>query len=239
MKRVCVFVVVMVLAIAAPAIAQEGAPTPQEGDPVVERADIRVAPGGDGAEVVERITLSNAERLNGEVEHILTRFEGAGGVEGLAVTARGRELQVEREEGELVDRVLVSLPEGTSGEFAYEVSYRYAGGSERVPLVVPTVPTMGDANDVALEVVVPEGGYLLDSFPVIQSGGSGTVGTEMIGFPNYTSFVLGSSPGGVFTRTNLYTALAVAVILGCIAGILLYDRRSAKGTGTTREATNV
>lgn len=238
MKRVCVFVAVVFLSFAAPAVAQEGTPTLQEGDPVVERANIRVTPGGDGAGVVEQITVSNAERLGGEVEHILTRFEGAGDVEDLAVTAGGRELEVEREEGGVVDRLLVPLPEGTSGEFGYEVSYRYAGGSERVPLVVPAIPTMGDANSIALELVVPEGRYLRDSFPVIESGDSGTVSTDMIGFPNYTSFVLGSSPVGVFTRSNAYTALALVVIVGCIAGIFLYDRRFAKIT-ETKEATNV
>lgn len=206
---------------------------------MVERANIRVTPGGDGAEVVERITLSNAERLGGEVEHILTRFEGAGEVEDLVVTSGGRELEVERQEGGAVDRLFVSLPEGTSGEFEYGISYGYAGGSERVPLVVPAVTTVGDANSIGLELVVPEGRYLRDSFPVIQSGDSGTVSTDMIGFPNYTSFAFGSSPVGVFTRSNAYTAFALVVIVGCIAGIFLYDRRSARVTERKEAANNV
>lgn len=197
----------------------------------MEETEIGITPGQYGTGVVERITLGNVEGLEGQVEHIFTRF-GDTRAEDLVVEAEGQELEVDHQEGDLVDRVFVSVPEGTTGDFSYEVSYVYleGGDSARVPLVVPTVTTAGDTNSVALELTVPEGRYLHGSFPVITSGNSGTIGTDMISFPNYASFELGTSPIGIFTRSNVYTVVGIALILGFIVAPLLYERRTRKVT---------
>lgn len=238
-RRVCLLVPMLVFLFSAPVLAQgDGGSTPEKGAPTLKQASIRVTPGQDGVEVVERITLSNVQGLE-EVEHVFTRL-GDAEAEDLSVTAGGRELAVDRERGDLIDRIVVSPPRGASGDFSYEVSYRYpeSADSARVPLVVPTVPPSGDANSVTLELAVPEGRYLLESFPVIDSGNTGVVRTSMIGFPNYSSFELGSSPIGIFTRSNVYTALAIALILVCVGGLLLYDRRSG-ARPRTREVADV
>jgi hypothetical protein len=228
----------LVLLYSAPALAQGGPTGPGKGDPVVEGAEIQVRPDWDGVDVIERITVANAGGLE-KIEHIFTRLDDAG-AEDFAVTAGGRELAVDRAEGDLIDKVVVSLPRGASGDFAYEISYRYPEGADsaRVPLVVPTVPTVDDARSVELELYVPEGRYLHGSFPVIDSGSTGAVSTDMVGFPNYSSYELGSTPAGILTRSNLYTALALAIIFGCVFGLLLYDRRSGTRTGTS-EVTDV
>lgn len=235
MRRAWLFIPILLVVYSTPVFAQgEKKAGPKEGDPVVGEADIRIQPGQDEVEVTEQITLKNAESLE-EIEHIFTRF-GDTGPEDLVVIAEGQELRVDYQEGDLVDRVFVPLPEGTSGDFSYEVSYRYpeSGDTIKVPLVVPTVPTVGDANRVALKVTVPEGQYLQSSFPIITSGSTGTVGTNMIAFPNYTNFELGTSPTGIFTRSNVYAVVGIVLILGFIVAPLLYERWSA-----TRKATNV
>jgi hypothetical protein len=239
MARVFIFAsVVLLLSLPVAASAQDGASPSGGTDPVLREASIRLSPDGDGVEVIERIALSNIGGLD-RVDHIFTRF-GEAGPEDLVVRAGGRELSVDRTEGDVLDKIAVPVPQGTNGDLAYEISYRYPEGGDaaKVPLVVPTIPPAGDANSVTVRLAVPEGRYLQSSFPLVRSGDTGVVETSMIGFPNYSSFVLDASPAGIITRSNAYTALGVVVILGCIAGMLLYDRRSAARPGA-REVTDV
>jgi hypothetical protein len=223
--RLGVFLLAALLALifSTPAVAQEGSSE----EPVIEKATVRVTPSPDGAEVMERIAVAGA--AEGErIEHVLAQF-GTAEVEDLAIRAGGRELAVERERGESLDKVFVSVPEGSGGTFDYEISYRYAGTAGRVPLVTPTVLTPDDTSSVNVEVVVPEGRYLLDSFPVVESGGNGTASASMTSFPSFVSYELSATPTDLLTSTNAYTALALVIIVGCVLGLLLYDRRTGRG----------
>jgi hypothetical protein len=76
---------------------------------------------------------------------------------------------------------------------------------------------------------VPEGRYLLDSFPVVESGGNGTASASMTSFPSFVSYELSATPTGLLTSTNAYTALALVIIVGSVLGLLLYDRRTGRG----------
>jgi hypothetical protein len=235
MRKAWLFVPILLVLCSTPAFAQGEKKTgPKEGDPVVGEANVRLQPGQDGIDVTEQIALENAEGLQ-EVEHVFTRF-GDAGAEDLIVTAEGEELELDYQEGDRVDKVIFPLPEGTTGDFSYEVSYRYpeSGDSVKVPLVVPAVPTVGDYDRVAFELTLPEGRYLHSSFPVISES-SGTVDTSMISFPNYSSFELGTSPIGIFTPSNIYTVVGIALILGLTVAPLVYERISAK----RRVSTNV
>jgi hypothetical protein len=217
------FVSLLALVLSAPAVAQEDS---SGKGLVLEKATVRVTPSPDGAEVMERVAVAGAAE-DGKIEHVLARF-GTAEVEDLAIRTGEREPAVERERGENLEKVFVSVPEGSGGTFYYEISYRY-GGVDRVPLVTPTVLTPDDSDSVNVEVVVPEGRYLLDSFPVLESGGDGPVSTSMTSFPSFVSYELSSTPGGIFTGANAYTALALAVIVGCVLGLLIYDRRTGRG----------
>ena len=194
--------------------------------PVLQEASVRVVQDRAGAEVTERLVVTGG----GEgVEHVLARF-GRTEVEGLTVEAGGRELDVVRERGDLVDRISVPVV-GDSGErFEYEVSYSYPGSAEggKVPLVVPAAPTADDAAVVTVDLLLPEGRYLRDSFPVIEPGEGGNPGASMTSFPSFVSYEVGSSPGSLLTASNVYTALALMFIVGCVLGLLLYDRRSGR-----------
>ena len=114
----------LALMFSAPAVAQEG---PSEEGPVLEQATVRVTPSPDGTEVIERIAMAGA--TGGRIEHVLARF-GDAEVEGLTIMAGGRELAVERERGETLDKVFVSIPEGSGEAFEYEISYRYGDVGE-------------------------------------------------------------------------------------------------------------
>jgi hypothetical protein len=214
----------LALVFSAPAVAQEE--SSGEG-PVLKKATVRVTPSSDAAEVMERVAVTGAAE-GGRIEHVLARF-GDVGVEDLTVRSGGREVAVEHERGETLDKVFISVPEEVRGTFDYEVSYRYGGGAERVPLVTPTVLTPDDTSGVNVEVVVPEGQYLLDSFPVVEASGDGLASASMTSFPSFVSYELSATPTRIFTSTNVYTALALVVIVGCVLGLLLYDRRTGRG----------
>jgi hypothetical protein len=214
----------LALLFSAPAVAQEE--SPGEG-PVLKKAAVRVTPSPDAAEVMERVAVTGAAE-GGRIEHVLARF-GDVGVEDLTVRSGGREVAVEHERGETLDKVFVSVPAEARGTFEYEVSYRYGGGVERVPLVTPMVLTPDDTSSVNVEVVVPEGQYLLDSFPVVEVSGDRLASASMTSFPSFVSYELSATPTRIFTSTNVYTALALVVIVGCVLGVLVYDRRTGRG----------
>lgn len=220
----------VVLLVAAPATsAQESSD-----GPALREASVRVSPGQGGTEVTERLAVTGA---GGEsIDHVLARF-GSAEVEDLTVRSGNREPEVSREPGELVENISIPVPANTTGGFEYEVSYTYSAGTEagRVPLVVPTAPTTGDAAVVTVDLTLPQGRYLGDSFPVMESSGEGGVsGARMTSFPGFVSYEVGTSPVGILTAANAYTALVLALIVGCVFVLLLYDRRSGRGEEVAR-----
>jgi len=238
MRRAWIFIPVIAFLIsvslhAGPVVAQE------QGAATLGEANIRVTPGQDGVDVVERITLTNVQALGGEVEHVASR-PGESRPRDVRVTSGGRELRVDRTDGESMERLVVSLPDGASGDFDYQVTYSYPGSesSMRVPMIVPALPTDAVEANVSMELVTPEGEYVQSSFPLFDSARNGTMSANMVGFPSYASFTLGSSPAGIFTRPNLYTGLALALIGGCCIALMLYERKARTKQGT-REVADV
>lgn len=177
---------------------------PSDG-PVLQEASVRVVQNRAGAEVTERLVVTGGGK---GVEHVLARFGGTE-VEGLTVEAGGRYLDVVRERGDLVDRVSVSIVGGSGDRFEYETSYSGSAEGGKVPLLVPAAPTAGDAAVVTVDLALPEGRYLRESFPVIESGEGGNLGASMTSFPSFVSYEVGSSPGSLLTASNAYTALAL------------------------------
>lgn len=115
--RLGVFLPAALLALmfSTPAVAQEGSSE----EPVLEQATVRVTPSPDGAEVIERVAVAGA--TGGRIEHVLARY-GDAEVEDLAVRAAGRELAFERNRGETLDKIYISVPEGSGETFDYEIS---------------------------------------------------------------------------------------------------------------------
>jgi len=224
MKKSWLFVLIFVFLFSGTALAAEDKPT-------LKQANIKVSFGQDGVEVVEQITLANVETIKeGEIEHIFTKFENAK-VEDLVIKAGEQELSSETQEGNVLERILVSVPQGTTGDFSYTVDFRLSvnGEVKQVPLVVPAVPPDGAGNDVSLTVTIPKGQYLQDSFPIIDSGKTGTLKENMMNVPNFLKLQLGSSPAGFFTATNFYTLFGLIVILGFIGAWLISERKAKTG----------
>lgn len=201
----------------------------EEGTPVLKSANLEVI-YEDVIKVTEIITISNSEGIpEGTLEHIVTKIGGTQ-FEDLVINGEDHELTYELNEGNSVNRVLVSLPEGIKGEFTYTVTYQYSDtGTEKIPFVVPAVNTAGDGNVVALNINLPKGKYLHESFPIIDSGDSGMVKEDMMNVPSYVNLETGSSPAGLFTTSNLYTFFGLAVILGIILAWIISERKSKGG----------
>jgi hypothetical protein len=205
-----------------------------EAKPIVKQANIEVSPKQDGVEVSEQITLANVEAVKeGKIQHIITQFENTK-VENLIIKAGEKELTVEAQEGKLIDKLLIPVPEGVTGDFTYSISFRYSGSSDlsKIPLVVPAIASDGMGNIVSLKINIPEGMYLHDSFPIFDSGNTGSVTEYMINIPNFVSIQLGSSPAGFFTSSNMYSLFGLIVILGFIAAWLLNEKKGKQGVAT-------
>jgi hypothetical protein len=201
----------------------------KEATPVLKSANLEVT-YEDVIKVTEIITISNSEGIpEGTLEHIVTKLGGAQ-IEDLVINGEDQELTYGLNEGNAVDRVLVSLPEGSKGEFTYTVSYQFSDTrNEKIPFVIPAVNTAGDGNVVSLNVSLPEGKYLHESFPIIDSGDSGLLKEYMMNIPSYVNLETGSSPAGLFTTSNQYTFFGLAVILGIILAWIISERKSKGG----------
>lgn len=201
----------------------------EEATPVLKSANLEVM-YEDVIKVTEKITIANSEAIHeGTLEHIVTKIGGAR-FEDLVINGEDQELTYELNEGNSVNRVLVSLPEGSKGEFTYTVSYQFSDTrNEKIPFVVPAVNTAGNGNVVSLSINLPKGKYLHESFPIIDSGDSGMVKEDMMNVPSYVNLATGSSPAGLFTTSNLYTFFGLAVILGIILAWIISERKSKGG----------
>lgn len=224
MKKGWLFALIFVILFSGTALAAED-------KPVLKQANIEVSLGQDGVEVVEHITLANVEAIKeGKIKHIFTQFENAE-VEDLVIKAGEQELSIETQEGNVLERILVSVPSGIAGDFSYTVAFRLSvnGDVKQVPLVVPAVAPDAEGNDVSLTVTIPEGQYLQESFPIIDSGKTGTLKESMMNVPNFLKLQLGSSPAGFFTATKFYMLLGLIVILGLIGAWLISERKAKTG----------
>ncbi|RFU65049.1 hypothetical protein [Peribacillus glennii] len=227
MKRVLMLLAAVMLLVVGTASAEEA-------KPILDSGKLKVA-YDNGVNVSEEITIANAEAIQkGALLHTVSKIDG-GQAENLVFESNGQELQYERKEGKSVDKVTVSLPDGIKGNFTYKISYKNPNAeAEKIPFVIPAVNSAGNGNVVSLTVNLPEGKYLHESFPIIDSGDTGTLKEHMMNIPSYVGLETGSSPAGLFTRSNLYTFLGLAVILGIIAAWLISERKSKAG-----EAVNV
>ncbi|MDQ1005503.1 hypothetical protein QFZ28_006081 [Neobacillus niacini] len=201
----------------------------EEATPFLKSANLEVT-YEDVIKVTEKITIANSEAIpEGTLEHIVTKIGGEQ-FEDLVINGEGQELTYELNEGNSVDRVLLSIPAGSKGEFTYTVTYQYSDlGNEKIPFVVPAVNAAGNGNVVSLNVNLPKGKYLHESFPIIDSGDSGMVKEDMMNIPSYVNLETGSSPAGLFTTSNLYTFFGLAVILGIILAWIISERKSKGG----------
>ena len=199
--------------------------------PVLKQAKIKVSFDRNGVKVMEEVTISNVQAIeSGKVEHILTQFSDAD-VADLEFTWGDIQLGAETTKGDIINKLSVPVPQGSTGDFSYMISYRFTKNTDvnRIPLVVPTIASDGTANVVSLTLDLPQGKYLHNSFPIIDAGDSGTVVENMINMPNFVSLELSSTPAGFFKPSNLYTMFGLLVILGFIGAWILNERRVLKG----------
>ncbi|MCQ6268359.1 hypothetical protein M1K46_22490 [Fictibacillus sp. WQ 8-8] len=223
MKKVLLFSIIGFFLFSGSAVAAEVSP-------IIKSADIDVALESGKVNVTEHFTISHAEAIkNGELEHILTTSENKT-AKDLTITSSNKNLQFDKKEGKVLQKIQVKLPDGVKGQFDYEIKYHYVSEElTKIPLVIPAINAEGTGNGVTLKVDLPEGKYLHDSFPVIDSGDSGSVQERMMNVPNYLNLKVGSSPAGFFTTSNMYTIFGLVVIFGIIVAWLLNERKSKVG----------
>jgi len=225
MKRIG-FLILVILCLSSGAVAAEGKPV----KPILKEAVIQIASNQEGAVVNEKVVISQAEGVkDGKLEHLFTKFDSTK-INKLTIKSNNQELKSEVKQGSTHDKVFVQLPQGTAGDFSYEISFDYASKEpNKIPLLVPAMATDGTNNIITLQYKVPEGKYLQDAFPIMDSGTTGTLEEHMMNMPNFLNVELSSTPPGFVTTSNLYTLFGLLVILGVIAAWFVYERKGQKG----------
>ncbi|KIL48486.1 hypothetical protein [Jeotgalibacillus soli] len=206
----------------------------EEATPILKTGNINVS-YEDAVNVREEITIANAETIpDAKLEHIVTKIESAK-LENLIITSNNKHLEYQTQEGNSVDKIYVNLPDEIQGDFTYEISYQLQNVEiEKIPILVPAFSTDGNGNVISLNIDLPEGIYIHESFPIIDSGDSGSVEEQMMNIPSFVGLETGASPAGFFTTSNIYTIFGLAVILAIILAWLLNERKNKAG-----EAANV
>lgn len=199
--------------------------------PILKKASIEVSPNQDGVEVVEQITLTNVEAVkNGKIEHLLTLFENIE-VQNIDIKSGDQKLTVDTVEGTMIDKLIVSVPQGTTGDFSYSISYHIAknADSSKVPIIVPAIASDGKGNFVSLKLNIPDGQYLQESFPLLNAGDTGSLQNDYMNIPNFLNVQIGAAPGGFFTASNIYTLIGVLIILGIMIAWIVNENKGSKG----------
>ena len=201
----------------------------EDAKPFLKSATLDITVSESGNQVTETVTLSNIEGFeNRTIEHIFTNL---GDISDLSFISNGNNLDFEIKEDKTVNRLLIQIPEGISNEFSYEISFNHSGEKLKIPMIIPSVSSDGNGNDVLLKVTIPNGKYLHDSFPIIDSGKSGSIEEYMMNIPNFVNLEISNSPSGLFTKSNMYTALGLFIILGTIALWLVNESNSKQKVG--------
>ncbi|WKA59166.1 hypothetical protein QWY16_03170 [Planococcus shenhongbingii] len=222
MKKIIAMTLLFLSAFTIPAFAAEA-------PPILEKGIIEVTVGSEGSDVTEQLTLTNLAGFpDGTVEHVFTNL---GSTSDLTITADGEELDFEVVEDEIINKVIVTLPEGAGDGFSYNISYSYTGSENRIPIVIPAASTDGNGNDVLLRVTIPEGQYLQSSFPIIDVGETGTLEEYMMNVPNFVNLEISSAPPGFINPINLWTLFGLVIILGFIGAMAYSLFKPAKKTG--------
>jgi hypothetical protein len=221
-KRLFLFTILILLMSSTSALAVDA-------KPFLKSATLDITVSESGNQIKETVTLSNIEGFeNRTIEHIFTNL---GDISDLSFSSNGENLDFEIKEDKTVNRLLIQFPEEISNEFTYEIAFNHLGEKLKIPMIIPSVSSDGNGNDVLLKVTIPNGKYLHDSFPIIDSGKTGSIEEYMMNIPNFLNLEISESPSDFFTKSNMYTALGLFIILGTIALWVLNEIKSKQKVG--------
>ncbi len=193
---------------------------------------------GHQASVLITAEVADPERLpQRRIEHSLVSYEGQR-ILGLHFNSEGRKLDLEAHPGTRLTRYAVVVPptRPAGAGFRYQAEYTVASApedeSERVPLLVPSLPALAGARAVQIQAQIPDYEVpLRDTFPhfLWQPPGSGSVTLGNV--PAFVR-VRRKRAGAVSVRDRLEDPIFLSdlfiiliIVLGSITWKMKYSRK--------------
>lgn len=227
---VILMLVVSMVALTTPVVAQEQAP-----EVLLLSADIEIAAGGVST-VTAEYEFEVESTGSGDVE--LTAIEGT----MWKIADRSLGDVVASVDGESVDETIeeasehyvVSIPveEVEDGDtVTVQLVYEVSGpeGELQAPLWAPEYPTTGETAVVHTAVTFPDGTFPQgDSFPDPNSVEENLATYDTLHVPGFIKVSYDDSPSGLLTMNALYSTLGVLIVLVLVIGGLLIDRKTGQ-----------
>lgn len=216
MKKAILLVAIIYFVFSSPALAAENATTLKEAKISIETFD------DIHYEITESISLNDIEGVGHQkLLHTFSTVESST-LNDLVVLADGKELQYEWEKGNSLNKLIVQLPENSSGEFNYELKYNLSLEAESftTPLFVPSYPSAGTSNIVHISFKAPDGESIQkNSFPVVIKKVGNEVENHIMNIPSHVKYIH-SEETSMFNFFN-YMSWGVMICLVAIIAVWL------------------
>ncbi|MCP8615704.1 hypothetical protein [Salirhabdus salicampi] len=195
-------------------------------DPLLDQADITITVTDDNGYYVEEvITISNSSSLDGVINHSLV---DADMVSDLTFTANGEALDYQLNEGEVLDKLEVTVADVSTDNLQYVIGYSVhsSEGEFKTPIVVPMYPTAGESAVVNVNFVAPEGNYIhKNSFPVQNETAEGEVTNHLINVPSHVNYIYGPEPTPLFNSYSVISGIIFVVLVGILVSWFRAERK--------------
>ena len=202
------------------------------------KADISiVSDGGSNYEIKQSISLKGEGDFSGNsIEHTLSNINNIT-PDNLKFISDGTELEYTIQESDSLVRYYVTIPEGYSEMFNYEISYSLSvkEGSFTTPLFVPMHPAEGQDNVVKIDFQTTQENIIQrNSFPVLKKAEDNKVTSYLMNIPSHTNYIFGPDKN-IFNSHNIISWTAILVLLGIV---FIWIRSELKGKNIQSKVNN-
>lgn len=224
MKKIAMIIVVVLSLFSFQLTGQAAEEAPK----FLDKADISVTSnGGSDYDIKQVISLKGeGDFSSNQVEHTFSHINGIT-ADNVAFTFNGEALSFTTEEDESLTRYFITIPEGVSDQFDYEISYTLTveSGDFSTPLFVPMHAAHGEENVVKIDFTTTEENIVQrHSFPVLKKAEDNQVTSYLMNIPSHVSYIFGPEK----SFFNSHTIISWASILILLAIVFVWIRSELK-----------
>lgn len=185
-------------------------------DKSLEEAHVLIiSDGAENYDIKQSISLIGEGDFSGQVvEHTFSTINDMI-PENLQFIANGNPLEYTIEEFDALTKYFVSIPDGISENFDYEVNYSLSveNGDFRTPLFVPIHAAEGEKNIVTIDFKTTEENMVQrNSFPVLKKSEDNEVTSYLMNIPSHVTYIFGTEKN-IFNSHNIYSWTAIFALL--------------------------
>lgn len=215
MKKIAMILVVVLSLFSFQLTGQAAEEVPKS----LAKADITVtSDGGSDYEIKQVLSLKGeGDFSSNQVEHTFSHINGIT-PDNVVFTYNGEELSFTTEEEESLTRYYLTIPEGVSDGFDYEISYTLSvdSGVFSTPLFVPMHAAQGQENVVKIDFTTTEENIVQrHSFPVLKKAEDNQVTSYLMNIPSHVNYIFGTEKS-VINSHNIVSWTSIIILLAII-----------------------